>query len=42
MLFKRKEIYDSASELAGMTLKFLTQVEKEVEGEIHDLVSRTS
>lgn len=36
---KRKEAYESASEAAGMALEYLSQVENEVEGEVHDLVS---
>jgi len=36
---KRKELYESASEAAGMVLEYLSQVEGEIDGEIHDLVS---
>ena len=39
MTHKRKELYESASEAAGMVLEYLSQVEGETEGEVHDLVS---
>nr|CAB3231039.1 DNA-dependent protein kinase catalytic subunit-like [Phallusia mammillata] len=38
IVYKRKEIYDSAAEVGGMTLRYLTEIEKETEGEIHEMV----
>ena len=35
---KHKEVYESASESAGMALEYLSQVENEADGEIHELV----
>nr|XP_018666849.1 DNA-dependent protein kinase catalytic subunit isoform X1 [Ciona intestinalis] len=38
MRFKRKEIYDAASEVAGLTLNYITNVEKEENGNVHEMV----
>ncbi|XP_078482635.1 DNA-dependent protein kinase catalytic subunit [Ciona intestinalis] len=38
MRFKRKEIYDAASEVAGLALNYITNVEKEENGNVHEMV----
>ncbi|CAK8685319.1 unnamed protein product [Clavelina lepadiformis] len=39
ILFKHKQIYASAAEVAGMALNYLTHVENESDGEIHRMVA---